>query len=205
MRHGLSRGRGTFGLIGLFCVVAADVGCVHPLEQRLAAYRQAKKAGDNTIAGTYLAEDARIWFAKKEGPGRPLTPKGGPWKDWDRFFHAQSTREDARVVGRTITYISRETNDFYRLIDRQSNPARVTYYFDDNDRITGMLYQRLVPDGRRPPDRMCEFEKWLDEHHPGELEKLAPGGNIIPELQRAKRWKKLLVQWRQDVGLPPIG
>ena len=98
-------------------------GCTHPLVRRLDAYRAAKKRGDYDTAAKYLAADARIWFEKKEGPGHPLRATGGPWGDWDRFFRAKSTRKDVRVLDDTVTYISREMNDYYRLLDRVSTPA----------------------------------------------------------------------------------
>ncbi len=124
-------------LAALVVATLSTMGCAHPLVRRLDTYRAAKKRGDYDIAAKYLTSDARIWFEKKEGPGHPLRAKGGPWADWDRFFRAKSTRKDVRVVDGTVTYISRETNDFYRLLDRVSTPARVTYYFDDDRRITG--------------------------------------------------------------------
>lgn len=189
-------------LASLVAATLSTMGCAHPLVRRLDTYRAAKKRGDYDIAAKYLASDARIWFEKKEGPGHPLRAKGGPWADWDRFFRAKSTRKDVRVVDGTVTYISRETNDFYRLLDRVSTPARVTYYFDDDRLITGMLYAGLGH--KRPPDRKPEFVAWANQHHPGEIDRLEPNDKIVPTLENAKRWKQLLVQWRAEAGLPAI-
>ena len=180
----------------------STIGCTHPLVRRLDAYRAAKKRGDYDTAAKYLDADARIWFEKKEGPGHPLRAKGGPWADWDRFFKAKSTRKDVRVIDGTVTYISREMNDYYSLLDRVSTPARVTYYFDDDRLITGMLYAGLGH--TRPPDRKAEFVAWANEHYPGELERLEPDDRIVPTLENAKRWKQLLVRWRGEAGLPVI-
>jgi hypothetical protein len=189
-------------ILPLFAATFVIGGCAHPLQCNLDAYRAAKKRGDYETAGKYLDPDARIWFEKKEGDGHPLRAKGGPWAEWDRYFNAESTREQERVEGRTVTYISRETNDFYRLIERESTPARVTCYFDDDGKITGMLYAGLSDD--RPPDRMDAFKAWAAEHYPGQLERIAPGGKINPALENARRWKKLLAEWRADAGLPPV-
>lgn len=174
-------------------------GCTNPLQHRWQAYRDAKKRGDATTAAMYLADDARIWFDKKEGPGHPLRAEGGPYKDWDKEFRSSSTRENLRVRGRTLTYVSLETNDFFRLIERTPTKARVTYYFDDDDKISGMLYQGLSPQAKRTPDRRAEFELWAAEHYPGELESEAMK---IP--RNPKRWRALLTEWRNDVGLPAI-
>jgi hypothetical protein len=174
-------------------------GCAHPLKRNWAAYRAAKQRGDYATAATYLAPDARIWFEKKEGPGHPLKPKGGPYKDWDKEFKSKSTREDVRVEGRALTYISSEINDFYRLIERELTKARVTYSFDDKHRIIGMVYQGLTPKDHRRPDRYDEFKEWTETHYPGALESAAMK---IP--RSPKRWRALLTEWRRDAGLPPI-
>ncbi len=174
-------------------------GCMHPLQRNWKTYRAAKKRGDAATAAKYLTDDARIWFDKKEGEGFPLGPKGGPYKEWDREFRSSSTKEDLRIVDRTLTYISYEINDYYRLIERIPTKARVTYYFDDDDRITGMLYQGLAPRVERPPDRYDEFKRWADEHYPGLLDSEAMKIPNQPE-----RWRALLTEWRRETGLPPI-
>lgn len=171
----------------------------HPLIKNLHAYRDAKKRGDYAAAGTYLAHNARIWFNEKEGPGNRLTAKGGPYKEWDKEFKSKSTREDAHVLGRTVTYLTLEINDFYRLTERTPTKARVTYYFDDSGKITGMLYKGLSPRAERPPDRFDEFEAWASEHYPGLLDSEEMN---IPN--NPKRWRQLLVEWRADAGHPPI-
>ena len=81
----------------------------------------------------------------------------------------------------------------------------MTYYFNDQDKITGMFYRALSPKEVRPPDRRCEFEKWAEAKYPGEIAKLEPGGRIDPALENARRWKAMLVEWRQEAGLPPVG
>ena len=147
------------GTVGLMCLLGASLlstGCTHPLQRNLEAYREAKKRGDHATVAKYLAPDARIWFHKKEGPGRPLRPKGSPYKDWDKHFNSTSTRRDLQVIGRTVTYISQESNDFYRLIDGQIGPALTTYYFDQDGKINGMLYEPIPQES--PPNRRKEFE-----------------------------------------------
>ena len=174
-------------------------GCTHPLKQVWQEYRQAKKDGDYQKVALYLAEDARIWFDKKEAPGHPLRPMGGPYKDWDKEFRAESTKEKFRIKGRTLSYISYENNDYFRLIERKPSAARVTYYFNEDEKISGMLYAGLTPRNRRPPDRFCEFEKWAEGRYAGLLDSEEMD---IPN--NPKRWRELLTEWRADVGLPPI-
>ncbi len=174
-------------------------GCTHPLKQTWQEYRQAKKDGDYQKAALYLVDDARIWFNKKEGPGHPLRAKGGPYKDWDKEFRSNSRKENFRIKGRTLSYISYENNDYYRLIERIPSPARVTYYFDEDGKITGMLYAGLTPRTQRPPDRFCEFEKWATKRYPGLLD-----SDEMDIPNNPKRWREVLTEWRADVGLLPI-
>lgn len=181
------------------CLASCISGSTHPLLESLNAYRDAKKRGDYAAAGTFLADDARIWFDKKEGPGNRLTAKGGPYKNWDKEFKSKSTREEARVVGQTVTYISQEINDFYRLIERTPTKARVTYYFDESGKITGMLYASLSPRLQRPPDRFGEFESWAEGRYPGLLD-----SEEMEIPNHPKRWRQLLRQWRAETGLPSI-
>lgn len=186
-------------LMGAVLVGILSCGCSSPLRRNWEAYRKAKKAGDYETAAKYLHKDARIWFGKKEGDGAPLRPRGGPYKDWDKEFRSTSVREDVRVEGRTLTYVSCENNDFFRLIDATPTKARVTYYFDDDDKITGMLYAPLAPRKDHPPDRLGAFKKWAAKKYPGLLDS---EDMKIPN--QPKRWRELLVEWREDVGLSPI-
>lgn len=186
-------------LVGCLAPAAAIGGCMHPYLDTLHTYRDAKKKGDYALAGKHLAADARIWFGKKEGAGHPLRAKGGPYKDWDREFKSRSTREKERVVGQTVTYISSEINDYYRLIERVPTRARVTYYFNEEGKISGMFYRGLSPGSARPPDRYCEFEKWANEHYPGLLD-----SDEMKIPKNPERWRALLTEFREDRGLPPI-
>jgi len=138
----------------------ACTGCANRLLTKLEAFRAAKRRGDYAEAAKYLADDARIWHVKKEGPGKPYTVKGGPWKDWDREFNGSSTREHVRVSNHTVSYLSTETNDFYRLIEHPPARARITYYFDDEGRISGMFYEPINRDDSPASDRQDEFEQW---------------------------------------------
>ena len=192
-------GRRISVMVPAVAVVTSVIGCTHPLERTWRSYREAKRRSDTASTAKYLADDARIWFDKKEGPGAPLRPAGGPYKDWDREFRSRATHRDLRVTGRTLTYVTLENNDFYRLIERAATEARVTYYFDEGDKITGMLYQGLSPREKRPPDRFGEFKTWAQKHHAGLLD-----SDEMEIPNQPRRWRTLLTEWRQDAGLPPI-
>jgi len=197
--HGNRRAHRARMVPAVLCLAALAGGCMHPLEKNWRAYRAAKKRGDYAAAKKYLADDARIWWGEKEGSGAPLTTKGGPYKDWDREFRSESTRQDVQVVGRTVTYLTTEINDYYRLLERPPSPARVTYYFDDDDRICGMLYKGLNPQTTEPVDRYDEFKAWADETYPGLLD-----SEEMKIPTQPQRWRTLLTEWRAEAGLPPV-
>jgi len=185
--------------LGVGAVLFLATGCTHPHIKTLEAYRSAKKSGDYGKAATYLADDARIWFGKKEGNGHPLTAKGGPYKEWDKEFRSTSRKEDVFITDHEVSYTLYEMNDFYRLIDGKMGPARLTYYFDDSGRIAGKLYRGLASKEKRPPDRLDEFKRWAGQKYPGLLDSSAMK---IPNQPR--RWRELLTAWRADAGLAPI-
>lgn len=189
----------TFCLPILTLLFLSAAGCTHPYVRTIDAYRAAKKQGDYETARTCLADNPRVWFGKREGEGSPLRPAGGPYAEWDKEMNAKSERIGMKVRDHTVSYDFLETNDYYRLVDRQPAKIRVTYYLDDDGKIEGYLVQRLTPPNRRPPDRCCEFERWVEEKYPGMLENEE---TKIPANPR--RWREVLVEWRNDVGLPPV-
>ena len=174
-------------------------GCAHPLVRNWQEYGDAKKRGDYVTAGSYLADDARIWHGTKEGEGHPLRARGGPYKDWDKEFKSTSTRRNFRAEGRTITYLSLEVNDYYRLLEGAMGEARITYYFDDAGKISGMFYRSVQTSVKPMPCRDEEFERWANEKYPGLLDSAEMK---IPNNPR--RWRELLTEWRADAGLPAI-
>ena len=46
--------------------------------------------------------------------------------------------------------------------------------------------------------------EWAQKNRPEELKYLMPEGKIIPSLERARRWRAILSEWRAATGLPPI-
>lgn len=176
----------------------------HPLIEKVKAYQEARNRGNEAAVRDFFSEDSRIWFEKKEGPGRIRNRDGGgPWADWDKFFKSQSTYQDYSVEGSAVTVLALETNDFYRLIDRPTIPVRLTYYFNTEGRAEGMLVASAKRDDD-PKDRFDEFKEWAGRKRPHELKHLMPDGEIVPDLERAKLWRKLLSEWRADAGLPTV-
>jgi hypothetical protein len=178
-----------------------------PLVAVVQKYREAKKNDDLAAQRALLAPDAAMWFETKEGKGSKLGEEGGgdPWKDWDDFFRSEGTLEDTGVEGRSVRTTVSETNDWYRLVDRPPSRYHVTYDFDPENRIRGVLVHS-IPGEPKAEDRLGDFKTWAKANRPGLLERLMPEGKLDPALDKAKLWKTSLLEWRKAAGLPvPAG
>jgi hypothetical protein len=184
---------------------AAPADALPPRAQRVVDLRAAEEQGDMRRAAAFYAPDSRVWFEARTGAGEPRGANGkDAFADWDRYFRA---RKDVRFVaafGDSVEFRLVETNDFYRLLDRPPSEARLVYWFDADDRITGTLVQSVAGDAPSGPHRMAEFKLWAARHEPAELAYLLPGGKLVPDLARAKRWKTALRAWRRAAGLPAV-
>lgn len=189
----------------LFCasnILPQEKSEEHFLVKKVNAYRQANADHDTARVQALLAKGAARWYEKKEGAGMPIKPAGkGPWSDWDEYFKGSSQVESYRVDSNQVTIRLMEINDFYRLIERGPAPVNLTYYFDADEKITGIL---VFSAGKKTADRFDEFKKWAEKNRPDDLKYLMPEGEIIPTLDRAKRWRVVLNEWRGSVGLTAI-
>lgn len=176
-------------------------------ERNIATVQQwyaARKADDQQKAAGFLSDSSRIWFEKKSGPGKTRDISGqGPWADWDEYFQSESRFEDWRADADSVWVTVYETNTFYRLLERVPGPYRATYYLDDEGRIAGTLISS-IPGIEDDPGRGEEFETWLQQTYPGELEQLKPEGRIDPRIENARLWHRRINEWRITVGLEPI-
>ncbi len=196
----LTKGLMLFVLFSSLSVVAVAAE-THPLVEKVFRFRDAREVDPAAAAKEFYAADSRIWYEKKEGRGRQRGPEGtGPWAVWDKYFRGETSPQEHRVEGRTVTLIILENNEFYRLIEQSPKRVNITYYFDENDRVAGTL----VASGETSPNRFEEAVAWAREHHPEEVQALMPEGRIVPSLENARRWRRLLNAWRETVGLPVV-
>jgi len=163
-------------------------------------YISAINDGKELTARRYVAQHARKWFKTREGNGQPFFTRG-KWADWDAFFHSTNQIRDITLEGDIVTVTSIENNDFYQLIDRTPVPATTTYWFDAQKRIVGKIYLGQTAE---PKDRLDDAIAWLRQRDASKLKKLMPDGEIDPTIENAKKWKALLINWRQDAGLPRV-
>ncbi len=171
------------------------------------SFRAARKAGDQEKARSYLSDDPRVWYDAKEGEGSPWKLGAGRYKQWDTHFRGKSELGPWHVDGDTIWTMVEEMNDYFRLIERQDMPRyRITYFFDEQDRILGYMISAADPDAPSSPmvSRYEEFEAWALANEAEEWEYLRPGGSLDPTGDRAERTRVLANRWRASVNLPAI-
>ncbi len=183
--------------------------CTNPHLGTVEAFRVARKAGDQEKARSYLSDDPRVWYDAKEGDGSPWKLGAGRWKQWDNHFNGKSDLGPWHVEDGTIWAVAEEMNDYFRLIERQDMPRyRITYFFDEQDRISGYMISAADPDAPSSSSPMVsryeEFEAWALAKDPEEWEYLRPGGSLDPTGDRAERTRALANRWRASVNLPPL-
>lgn len=174
------------------------------LTERVTAFRDALSRGEHDTARALLAPGARRWWETREGDGDPWTtgPSGtGPWAGWDEHFGSEGVVVDWIESDSSVTVVVRETNDYFRLLERGSVTNELTYFFDPQDRIAGLLIRGV---GERPPGRTEEFLTWAEINEPATLSELMPGGEIDPSGDHPERFRLLLERWRASSGLGPI-
>jgi len=208
MTRGISKSE-QFGWVRFFLTASFLAACpivlacnkAH-LVSRVQEYRDARMRGDLAAEAKFIAPDARVWFEDQHDAGKPLgVGKSGRFAHWDEVFRAQSTLSEWSVKGNAVSATVLESNDYYRLIERQPRPYRMTWWLDDDERITGVLIESQPGTAK---SRMGEFREWAIAHHPEELDYLMPGGELDPTGDRAERWKAILIEWRAFAGLPGL-
>jgi predicted enzyme related to lactoylglutathione lyase len=172
------------------------------------AFRAAREAGDHELARSFPGADPRVRYEARAGEGDPLKLGAGRWRTWDEHFNGRSELGPWTVEADRVWAVAEETNDYFRLLEREDvSRYRITYSLDGDGKIEGYMISPADPDRPSPPrkDRFAEFEAWARAEHPEEWQYLRPGGKLDPTGDRAPRTRLLLRAWRKQVGLPALG
>ena len=163
--------------------------------RRVQDFRAAKERGDMATAQTFVAPDARLWFETKTGEGEPYTVTGGSWQHWDEYFRSRNTMTNWRREGNAVTADVVETNDFMQMLEYKPAPYTMTWWLDDQGRVTSVL---IKSNPAKTVSRMSEFKEWARVHHPDELVYLMPNDRLDPKGDRPERWTKILEEWKRS-------
>ncbi len=172
------------------------------LVDRVKEFKSLRKQGDYDAARAMMAPDARRWWNDREGDGRPWRIGAhGPWWAWDEHFRSENEIVEWKEGNRSATKVIRETNDYFRLLERGWVTNETVYFFDDSGKIEGLLIRAV---GERPPGKTEEFLAWARLNDPEELALLMPDDEIDPTGDHPQRFRRLLNRWRQASGMEPI-
>lgn len=184
---------------GLVLPCSLSITTIDPRLRAVERYLEAMDSWGENVAQRFVSLDARRWFLTREGEGAPFFSRGA-WADWDEFFRSEREILSIEFDGDEVVVTSAEINDFYRLIEREPTPTTTRYWFDDEGKILGKVFEGRAA-GERPDDRLEEFVDWLRARDPEVLARLMPVGEVDPSLERAIEWKALLIEWRRASGL----
>jgi alpha-acetolactate decarboxylase len=151
-----------------------------------------------------MAEDPKRWFEMRDGAGGPwkVGPDGGgTWKVWDDSMHSQKVELSWHRGDQSITVRVRETNDYFKALERGWITVDRSYFVNEDGKIEGLVISNVYA---RLPGRTNEFLEWARATHPDELEYLMPDGVIDPGEDRPGRYKTLLRVWRAQSDLKPV-
>jgi len=154
-------------------------------------------------ARAMMSADPRRWWGKREGEGRPwkIGPEAkGPWSGWDERMHGTSEVLGWKEADGSATATVRETNDYFRMLERGWVTNEVTYFIDGDGKIDGWQVDAA---GERPPGRTAEFLAWAKTHEPEEIAAVMPDDDVDPSGDHPQRFHALLERWRASAGLDP--
>ena len=100
-----------------------------------------------------------------------------------------------------VSGVITEANEFYRLLGLESTTAKITFRFDATGCIQEQVYEPLsglhsVAEALKAPTA------WARREEPGELEAIAPGGQLVYTESAGRRWVGLLRRWRTSLDAP---
>jgi len=182
--------------------VTGDTAGSQNLESQVRRFRNMVEKNKHEEARGLMVAQPRRWWESRDGEGkRWAIGSKGRWADWDRNFRSESDIVEWKQGLQSVTAVVRETNDYFRLLERGWVTTEMTYYFTPSGKIEGLLIRAV---GERPPGRTPEFLTWARANDPVELEAIMPEGEIDPTNDHPGRMRTLLNRWRESVGLGQI-
>ncbi len=176
------------------------ISCSHHSDIELVKeFVQARKDKDSIRYMKMVSPGMRVWYEERKGEGTPWKPTG-IWSGWDDYFHSQNVYGEYKQDSNAVTAIVGETNDFYKLIERPVSPVQYTWWISKNKKIEGFMVKSLA--NEKQQDKLQEFVAWAKNKDSVELNYIMPNGRINPAEDRPQRWKKMLVTWRKETGMP---
>jgi hypothetical protein len=165
------------------------------LKARFEAYRRAMNSHDLQAVLSCLAADyefkvanSNYKVAKKDVVGQ---------LEWDFATNARSAYSDIQIQGNTISTVLTERNDFYKAIGVSERKFQFTFVYNDQGLIKEAILEKSLSSAEAFDAALKPALEWARKERPGELAEIYPNNNFVYTTQMAKRWLRLLSDWRK--------
>ena len=150
----------------------------------------------------FKKDTSYTWHDKKEGKGIQsiFNPNSG-WKQWDKAWNGYYTYNIIKIDIDSMKVIGEfnETTDFLKIIGMpEGYSAKVTFWFDDNDRVNNTLYAWNVTN-RKMKEVIEPIVEWAKVNDFIRINKIYLNDGFIPNTENAKEWKILLAEYNKTI------
>ena len=150
----------------------------------------------------FKKDTSYTWHDKKEGKGIQsiFNPNSG-WKQWDKAWNGYYTYNIIKIDIDSMKVIGEfnETTDFLKIIGMpEGYSAKVTFWFDDNDRVNNTLYAWNVTN-RKMKEVIEPIVEWAKVNDFIRINKIYLNDGFIPNTENAKEWKILLAKYNKTI------
>ena len=151
---------------------------------------------------SFKNDTSYTWHGKKEGKGIQsiFNPNSG-WKQWDKAWNGYYTYNIIKIDIDSMKVIGEfnETTDFLKIIGMpEGYSAKVTFWFDDNDRVMETLYAWNVTN-RKMKEVIEPIVEWAKVNDFIRINKIYLNDGFIPNTENAKDWKILLAEYNKTI------
>ena len=150
----------------------------------------------------FKKDTSYTWHGKKEGKGIQsiFNPNSG-WKQWDKAWNGYYTYNIIKIDidSMKVKCEFNETTDFLKIIGMpEGYSAKVTFWFDDNDRVNNTLYAWNVTN-RKMKEVIEPIVEWAKVNDFIRINKIYLNDGFIPNTENAKEWKILLAEYNKTI------
>jgi hypothetical protein len=165
------------------------------LKGRFEDYRRAMNRQDLQAVLSCLASDyefkvanSSYKVAKKDVIGQ---------LEWDFAMNARSAYSDIQIRGNTISTVLTEQNDFYKAIGVSERKYQFSFVYNDQGLIKEAILEKSLSSFEEFDAALKPALEWARKERPGELAEIYPNNNFVYNKGMARRWLRLLGDWRK--------
>jgi YD repeat-containing protein len=112
-------------------------------------------------------------------------------------MNARSAYSDIQIKENTISTVLTEQNDFYKVLGVSERRYQLTFVYDGQGLIKETTLEKSLSSLESFDAALKPALEWARKERPGELAEIYPNDNFVYNTQMAKRWLRLLYDWRK--------